>query len=230
MRVLAIIPARGGSKGIPRKNIRLLAGKPLLQYTAEAALSAESLTRVILSTEDQETAEVGRKCGLEVPFLRPSELAQDDTPTLPVVQYTLRILEETGEKYDAVCLLQPTSPFRTAKSIDECIDLLVRVRADCVLTVLSVPQKYNPHWVYFENHDGFLELSTGEPTPIPRRQLLPPAFHREGSIYVARRDVVMEKNSLYGERVAGYAVASPSSINLDSLEDWEEAERLLAHE
>src|SRR6266516_4625509 len=111
-RVLGIITARGGSKGIPRKNIRLLGAKPLLQYTAEAAFGAKRLARVILSTEDEEIADVGRQCGLEVPFLRPSALARDDTPTLPVLQHAVRALEEGGESYDAICLLQPTNPFR----------------------------------------------------------------------------------------------------------------------
>src|SRR2546423_8592254 len=109
-RVLGIITARGGSKGIPRKNIRFLGAKPLLQYTAEAALSAKRLTRVILSTEDQEIADVGRKCGLDVPFMRPAELALDSTPTLPVLQHAVRELEAAGNRYDAICLLQPTNP------------------------------------------------------------------------------------------------------------------------
>src|SRR4051794_1319417 len=101
IRVLGIVPARSGSKGIPRKNIRLLAGKPLLQYTAEAALASTRLARVILTTEDAEIAEVGRKCGLEVPFLRPAELAHDDTPTLPVLQHAVLALESAGDRYDA---------------------------------------------------------------------------------------------------------------------------------
>src|SRR5947209_16849777 len=106
MRILAIIPARGGSKGIPRKNIRLLAGKPLLQYTAEAALAARQLNRVILTTEDEEIAEAGRACGLEVPFKRPPELARDDTPTLAVLQHAVQTIEKMGAHYDAICLLQ----------------------------------------------------------------------------------------------------------------------------
>ena len=121
LRVLGIIPARGGSKGIPRKNIRRLAGKPLLQYSAQAALGARRLARTILSTEDPEIAEVGRTCGLEVPFLRPPELARDDTPTLPVLQHAVRTLEAAGDHYDAVCLLQPTNPFRQSHDIDACI-------------------------------------------------------------------------------------------------------------
>jgi len=227
MRVLGIITARGGSKGILRKNIHLLAGKPLLQYTAEAALGTKRLTRVILSTDDEEIAEVGRKCGLEVPFLRPPELARDDTPTLPVLQHAVGALEKTGSWIDAVCLLQPTAPFRRPEDIDGCIVLLTETGADSVVTVLPVPPEHNPHWVYFRDDQGFLRLSTGEDAPIPRRQLLPPAFHREGSVYVTRRDVLMERNSLYGSKVAAFLIEPSRSVNLDTMEDWKKAERLL---
>jgi len=227
MRVLGIVPARGGSKGIPRKNIRLLCGKPLLQYTAEAALAAHSLARVILSTDDREIADVGEGCGLEVPFMRPAELAQDDTPTLVVVQHVVRLLEEQGDRFDVICILQPTSPLRTAEQIDDCVALLAESGADSVVTVLPVPAEYNPHWVYFKSEDGTLHITTGERNPIPRRQDLPPAFHREGSVYLVRRDTLIECNSLYGERTIGYPIDPAASVNIDRPEDLARAERLL---
>src|SRR5258708_262302 len=146
MRVLGVIPARGGSKGIPRKNIQLLCGIPLLQYAAESALAARLLSRVILTTDDEEIAEVGRRCGLEVPFLRPLELAEDRTPMLPVVQHAVRSLEQAGDHFDAICLLQPTNPLRQPEDIDSCIELLEARSADAAVTVLQVPVKYNPHW------------------------------------------------------------------------------------
>ncbi|HMA34032.1 MAG TPA: acylneuraminate cytidylyltransferase family protein [Chloroflexia bacterium] len=228
LRVLGLVPARGGSKGIPRKNIRLLGGKPLLHYTAEAARAAHGLARVILSTEDAEIAAVGRRCGLDVPFVRPLDLAHDDTPTLPVVQHAVRWLEAQGELFDAICLLQPTNPLRTAATIDACIDLLATSQADSVMTILPVPAEYNPHWVYFQDADGCLQLSTGAVRPIPRRQALPPAFHREGSVYVTRRDVVMAADSLYGTQVRGYLVDPAHSVNIDGPADWARAEQLLA--
>jgi CMP-N-acetylneuraminic acid synthetase len=228
MRVLGLIPARGGSKGIPRKNIKLLAGKPLLQYTAEAALSATRLSRVILSTEDQEIAEVARRCGLEVPFTRPKELSLDETPTLPVVQHAVNWLEERGDRFDAVCLLQPTNPLRQSADIDGCIDLLESGDFDAVVTILSVPPEYNPHWVYFKHEGDVLSLSTGESGPISRRQDLRPAFHREGSVYVTRRDVVMEQNNLYGRRLGGYLLDDGTSVNIDDLDDWVRAEVLVS--
>ncbi len=228
MRVLGLIPARGGSKGIPRKNIRLLAGKPLLAYTASAALAATRPARVILSTEDAEIAAVGRACGLDVPFLRPAALAQDDTPTLPVVQHALRELAAVGDLYDAVCLLQPTHPLRTAATIDACVDLLAAGTADSVVTVLPVPAEYHPAWVYFAAADGALHLSNGAATPPPRRQDLPPAFHREGSVYVTRTTVVLAGDSLYGTRLLGYPVTGLPSVNLDTADDWARAEVWLA--
>lgn len=229
MRVLGIVPARGGSKGIPGKNVRPLGGKPLLVHTAEAALAARRLSRVVLTTDDERIAEVGRGCGLEVPFLRPAELATDDTPTLPVLQHAVAELERTGDRFDAICLLQPTSPFRGAGDIDGCIELLESADLDAVVSVLPVPPEHNPHWVYFRGAGGLLRLATGEDQPIPRRQELPPAFHRDGSVYVTRRNVLMEGNSLYGKRLGGYlmqALAGSRSVNLDTPADWERAERL----
>lgn len=228
MKVLGLIPARAGSKGISGKNIRLLCGKPLLQYTAEAALAATLLSRVILSTEDKEIAKVGESCGLEVPFVRPAELAEDETPTLPVIQHAVRWLEESGERFDAVCLLQPTNPLRRPEDIDACIRLLETTNADAVVTITAVPAEHNPHWVYFQNGSNLLRLSTGEVTPIPRRQELPPAFHREGSVYVTRRDVLMETNSLYGVKLAGHLIAAESSVNIDGPQDWARAEAFLS--
>lgn len=227
MRVLGLITARGGSKGVPRKNIRLLCGKPLLQYTAEAALAAAALQRVVLSTDDEEIAQVGRDCGLDVPFLRPLELARDDTPTLPVLQHAVRFLEENGACFDAICLLQPTNPLRRAADIDGCVALWKNGNADAVMTVLPVPAEYNPHWVYFQQGDGTLFLSTREAAPLPRRQQLPAAYHREGSVYVVSRDVLMQQNSLYGSRLLGYAMNAERSINIDTPEDWRRAEQLL---
>ena len=228
MRVLGIVTARGGSKGVPKKNIRLLGGRPLIAWTSEAARGSKRLSRTILSTDDDEIASVGREVGLEVPFLRPPELALDTTPTLPVLHHAVRTLEASGDRYDAICLLQPTNPFRSADTIDACIEKLIATRADSVVTVLPVPAEYNPHWVYFADAGGALSLATGESTPIPRRQDLPKALHREGSVYVMRRDVLLDGNSLYGVRVVGHEIDPEHSVNIDTLADWARAEELVA--
>lgn len=226
MRILGVIPARGGSKGVPRKNVRALAGKPLVVWTIEAALSASHLDRIVLSTDDEEIAQAGRNAGIDVPWLRPSELAQDATPTLPVIEHAVGMAQGDGDDFDAVCLLQPTNPFRTPGLIDACLDRFVTSGADSLVTVLRVPDEHNPHWVYFEQ-DGRLVLSTGAPTPIARRQDLPAAYHREGSVYVTSINV-LASGSLYGERVIGFEVDATTSVNIDDEDDWARAERLLA--
>lgn len=226
MRVLGIVTARGGSKGVPRKNIRVLAGKPLLQWTAEAALEAKRLARVVLTTDDAEIAAIGRDAGLDVPFMRPAELALDTTPSLPVIQHVVATLEAAGDRYDATCLLQPTSPLRAPDTIDRCIELLETTDADSVMTVLPVPDEHNPHWVFFQDATGALVPALADP-PITRRQDLPRAFHREGQVYATRRDVLMLGNSLYGARTVGYPIDPAESVNIDMPDDWRRAEALL---
>jgi CMP-N,N'-diacetyllegionaminic acid synthase len=191
-------------------------------------MASRRLSQVILSTDDEEIAEIGRRCGVDVPFLRPGELAQDDTPMLPVVQHAVNLLEKRGQSVDAVCLLQPTNPLRRHDDIDACIDLLELCDADAVVTVLPVPIEHHPYWVYLRNDAGLLRLSTGAESPTPRRQDLPPAFYREGSVYVTRRDVLMEDNSLYGKRLVGHLLDGENSVNIDVPADWERAERLIA--
>lgn len=227
LRVLGLIPARGGSKGVPRKNVRPLAGRPLLDYTVEAARGSRRLSEIVLTTEDEEIARIGRGLGLDVPFLRPAELAEDETPMLPVVLHAVQWLEEHGRRFDAVCLLQPTNPLRRAEDIDGCIALLDEQRADAAVTVLRVPPEHNPHWVYLRCEDGCIHLATGETAPIPRRQDLPAAFHREGSVYVVRRDVLIGQKSLYGRFLVGYEMDARRSVNIDSSDDWARAESLL---
>ena len=224
MRVLGLITARGGSKGVPRKNIRLLHGKPLLAYAVETSLSSRTIDRTIISTDDEEIAGAGRAYGADVPFRRPRELALDTTPTLPVVEHALIALREQGDEFDAVCLLQPTNPLRRASDIDACVEMLQSTDADSVISVLPVPHEYNPKWVYWRQNDGNLRISTGDTEPISRRQDLPPAFHRDGSVYVTRSETILTGKSLYGERVHGYEIDPRFSVNIDTEEDWKEAE------
>jgi CMP-N-acetylneuraminic acid synthetase len=227
MRTVGIITARGGSKGIPRKNLKLLAGKPLLVWTVEAALQATKLARVILSTDDDEIADIGRTAGIDVPFMRPRELALDTTPSLPVLQHAANWLDDAHDPYQAIVLLQPTSPLRTAATIDGCVALLERSGADSVMTVIPIPAEHNPHWVYVRDASGALTLVTGEKEPIARRQDLPPAFCRDGSVFVVRREVLVERSSLYGDRTVGYVVNPASTVDIDTEEDWARTEAVL---
>jgi CMP-N-acetylneuraminic acid synthetase len=167
--------------------------------------------------------------GIDVPFLRPKRLSDDTSPTLPVVLHAIEMLEREGDRYDAVCLLQPTNPLRRAADIDNCIRLLTSSDADSVISVLPVPAEHNPYWVYLKTADGSLRLAMGDTQPISRRQDLPPAFHRDGSVYVTRTDVVTMHQSLYGKYVLGYEMSPEFSSNIDTLDDWREIEeRMLA--
>ena len=228
MKILGLIPARGGSKGVPRKNIRRLNGKPLLAYTAESALQSKTLTRVILTTEDAEIAEIGRSCGIDVPFMRPTELAQDSTPSLSVVRHALLTLQKNGEDYDAVCLLQPTNPLRRVEDIDACVELFTRSNADCVISVLPVPHEYNPKWVFWKNGGDKMSLATGDTEIVPRRQDLPPAYHRDGSVYVTRSEIIIDRGSLYGDNIQGYEMPPEFSANIDTEDDWKAIEKRFA--
>lgn len=202
-------------------------GKPLLGYTAEAALRARRLTRVVLSTEDPEIAAVGRACGLDVPFLRPPELARDDTPTLPVLQDVVRRLEAQGERYDAVLTLQPTHPLRRAEDIDGAIELLEQSGADSVISFVDAGEKH-PARMKFIGPDGrvldppFAEMFEGQP-----RQQLPRIYLREGSIYLTRRDVLMELGSLKGADCRAWIVPESRACNIDTPWDLFLAEQLL---
>jgi len=230
LKVLGIIPARGGSKGIPGKNTRLLAGKPLVQYTAEAARDAKTLHRTLLTTDDAQIAEVGRQLGLWVPFLRPAELAQDDTPTLAVLLHVVEWLTAQGEAYDAYCLLQPTAPFRTAQQIDQATTLLAASDADSVISAVSVPKHFHPAWQMKLQLDGALTLWNDDPLSqiITRRQALAETFVRNGAIYVMRHTTLVKKKSLYGDKCLPFIMSSEEQVNLDTLDDWQKAEQLLA--
>lgn len=227
MRVLGLVPARGGSKGVPRKNARKIAGKPLLAWTAEGALAAERLDRVVLSTDDDEIAELGRECGLDVPFQRPPALAADATPMIDVVVHALAWAETVGEHFDAICLLQPTNPLRTAADVDGAIALFDRSGADTVFTTLLTPAEHHPDWAFVDDGHGGLRLATGGTEPVARRQDLRPAFYREGSVYVTRSTVIRSRGSLYGDRIRSYPIDAARSVNIDTAADWVRAERLL---
>ena len=176
MKILAIIPARGDSKGIPSKNIKLLGGKPLLQYTYETAKQTSFFSKIILSSDNQEIIEVAKKIGLEVPFIRPKELATDDTPTIDVVKHTLKFYKNQEMYFDAVCILQVTSPFRTVEFINTSIEKFITRKCDSLISVQKIPHEFNPHWAFILNDIGNLVIATGEDKIVSRRQELPIAF------------------------------------------------------
>ena len=230
-KVLGIVTARGGSKSIPRKNVKDLAGKPLIAWTIESAKKSGVLDRVVLTTDDQEIAAVGRAWGAEVPFMRPRELAEDKTPHLPVMQHAVKWLEE-NEKYvpDYVMILQPTSPLRQPWHIQESVEIITKTNADSVVSIMPIPHHFHPLWAFEESKHGFLRLmATKKPiyTRIHQRQLLPKAYIHNSVIYLFRRRLLFdEKNpNFYGDKVAPYVVDEKYSVNIDSLEEWAIAEK-----
>ena len=231
MKVLGLIPARGGSKGVPRKNIKNLCGKPLIQYTIEAAQQANVLTEIMVSTEDEEIANVAQSLGAAVPFLRPQALAGDKAPTIDAVINVLETYQQLGKSFDVVCLLQPTNPLRSAEVIQRSIAKFKETEADCLLSVREVPHEYNPHWTFEEKGDTqLLKIATGEQVIIPRRQELPPAYYRDGSIYLTKSSVILEQKSLYGDHISFINMEGEPHVNIDTLADWKKAEQLLCAE
>ena len=226
MRVLAIIPARGGSKGVPKKNIKLLGGKPLIEYTIKDAKSSKFLTEIVVSTDDNEIANAAEKAGCKPPFIRPSELALDNSTSITVVQHAVDFFEKQNIFFDAICLLQPTSPFREKGFIDSAISKFIASKADSLVSVLPVPHEYNPHWTFKIGENNLLKIATGETEIIPRRQELPAAYHRDGSIYISKVSVI-KKGTFFGESIS-YIESNPHFyVNIDTIEDWQKAEFFL---
>jgi CMP-N,N'-diacetyllegionaminic acid synthase len=226
MNVLGVIPARGGSRGIPTKNLAPLCGRPLLAYTADAVNESKKLTRTIVSTDDGRIAECGRSLGLEVPFIRPSTLAADDAPMLPVLQHAIRAMREHGFETDIVVLLQPTSPLRRGQHIDAAIDWLQRVRGDSVVSVVEVPHQFNPVSV-MRVDEGLLKPFLETPAPT-RRQDKPRLYARNGPAVLAVHARVIEGGSLYGDQSWPLIMTPEESLDIDTLWDLRLAETVLA--
>jgi CMP-N-acetylneuraminic acid synthetase len=234
MKVLGVITARGGSKGLPGKNLRPLGGKPLIAHTIDTARDSGAFDRLVLSTDDEAIAAEARTRGCAVPFMRPAELARDETPHLPVLQHAVSWLA-AHDRYepDAVMILQPTSPLRRAVDIRQSIALLDTSGADSVVSVSEVPAHYNPMRTLRIGGDGVASLFvTGEPVRrrINRRQDMPAAWTMNGAVYLFKTVVLTAAEpSLYGNRTAAYVMPPEFGISIDSLDDWKEAERALEH-
>ena len=230
--VLAIVQARGGSKSLPRKNIRSFAGHPLIAYSIAAALAAKKVSRLIVSTDDDEIAAIAQTYGAAVPFLRPLELAQDHSCDLTLFQHALHWLEEhEGYKPDMVVQLRPTSPLRPVELIDQAIDKLLHYpEVDCVRSV--TPPNQNPYKMWRDGEDGLLKpLMTGEfdePYNMPR-QHLPKVYWQTGHIDVIRSKTISFKNSMTGDKVLPILVDRLYCVDIDNEDDWIYAEWLLAH-
>jgi CMP-N,N'-diacetyllegionaminic acid synthase len=231
--ILGVVTARAGSKGIPGKNTKRLAGKPLIRYTIDCAQASGVFDRLVLSTDDEAAAAIARALGCEVPFMRPAALSADDTPHLPVMQHAVAWLrDEQQYRPDWVMILMPTSPLRQPSHLVEAAALALSSGADSVVSVDEVPAHFNPARMLTVDAGGWAHLADGQPVkrrPV-RRQGLPKAWVFNGAIYLFRTALLFDpvEPSLYGERVAAYEMAAPYGHNIDDLDDWEKAERLLA--
>ena len=227
-KILAIIPARGGSKGLKRKNIRALADKPLISYTIETAKTSKYLDRIIVSTEDEEISSISKEYGAEVPFLRPMELAEDATPGIDPILHCLKWLEEKqGYVPDYVCLLQCTSPLRTNSQIDEAIEEMLEKKADSIVSVYESDK--SPYWMKkIENGKlkNFLEADMN----YARRQDIPKAYMLNGAIYICKTDLLIKNKGWYSENTVPYIMDKITSVDIDDIDDFRYVEYLMKEE
>ena len=227
-KVLAVIPARGGSKGVPRKNIRMVGGKPLIAYTIDAALAVKNrLHRLIVSTDDAEIAAMAQDYGAEVPFMRPVELGGDKVPMVPVLKHAIQTIEELdGIKLEWVLLLQPTCPFRAPEDILAALELAAAGGCDSVISVVRV-LAHHPILMKKIENDRLLPFMIEEIEGTRRQDYNPPAYMRNGSIYLTRRDNLMNNNSIWGKVIRPYIMPEERSVNVDSEMDMKLVEFML---
>ena len=231
--VLGVVTARAGSKGLPGKNTKLLAGKPLIAYTIEAALASGIFDRLIITTDDERAAAIARELGCEVPFMRPPELSRDDTPHLPVMVHAAQWLRDReGYLSDWTMILMPTSPLRQPRHIVESVELATRTGADAVVSVDEVPAHFHPMRTLTVDANGWARLFVADrpvrERPV-RRQGMPGAWVFNGAVYLFQTALLFGADpTLYGDRVQAYSMTPPYGHNIDDAKDWAEAERLLS--
>jgi CMP-N,N'-diacetyllegionaminic acid synthase len=221
---LAIIPARGGSKGVPQKNIRNLAGKPLIAWTIEQCLSCDLIEKTIVSTDDDQIASISRRYGAEVPFIRPEELARDETPTEPVLKHAVNWFESIGESFDAIILMQPTSPIRHKSTIKNAIKEFEEKRVNSLVTVCD---NHSFFWKNLQNPEPLYNYKSR-----PRRQDIKEEdrWYREtGSIYITRTQAFLSQNNRLCDPIGVYVMRDDEGYEIDSLTDFEIVESLIAN-
>ena len=223
-RVLGLVPARAGSKGVPDKNVKPLAGASLLDYAARAGRESGVLDRIVLSTDSTAIADAGRQAGLEVPFLRPADLAADETPMLAVIRHALASLDQSGWHADLLVLLQPTSPLRTAQHVREAVSTLRDTSADSVVTVVEVPRHLSPDYV-MRIEQGVLRPFLPDGARITRRQDARAAYAREGTVYACWRRTIETFGDIYGADCRPLLLDPAESLSIDTPADRDEAER-----
>jgi len=224
--ILGIIPARGDSKGVPGKNIRLLGGMPLIRHTIKEAVKSKYIDKLILSTDSDEIADVCREAGLEIPFMRPAELAQDNSRAIDTYIYTLKRMEtEFNYRADILVVLQPTSPLRTVEDIDGSIEMLINKGADSVISVCEV--EHSPYWYKTLDKEHKIQPFTSCSDANANRQELPSVYRPNGAVYVFRNELIVEKQTYYTDKTYAYIMPQERSIDIDTLLDFKIAGLLI---
>ncbi|MHB1688182.1 MAG: acylneuraminate cytidylyltransferase family protein [Ignavibacteriaceae bacterium] len=218
-KTLALIPARGGSKGVPQKNIKNLNGKPLIAWTIETALQCKYIDRIVVSTDDEKIASIAKQFNADVPFLRPKELAQDNSKSIDAVLHCINWLKENGDEYDILILLQPTSPLRIATDIDKSIEMLFEKKADSIVSVCKT--EHNPLWSNTLPNDGRMNRFLKNEFANLNRQQLPQYYRLNGAVYSAWTDYVVKNLSFFGKNTFAYIMSNERSIDVDSSFDFE---------
>jgi CMP-N,N'-diacetyllegionaminic acid synthase len=218
-RILGLINARGGSKGVPGKNIKLMNGKPLIGYSIECGKASRYIDRLLISTDDPEIANVAKSFGADVPFLRPLELASDTSKQIDAIIHAVGYVENQGELYDYVCVLQPTCPLRQAEDVDGTLELLISTQADSAITVTDVGGRH-PRTLYKKDNNCNLVPYLDSDAAGVLRQNFEDLFWRTGAVYAMKRDVLINRLSLYGDSICGYVMPEERCFNIDSPFDW----------
>ena len=224
-KIICIIPARGGSKGVPKKNIKILNGKPLLQYSYEFAIKLNIFNTICLSTDSKEISDIGKKIGLDTPFIRPESISTDESSSFEVVKHAIDFYKINFNKvFDYVCLLQPTVPFRDIDVLlPKIIESINNSKVDTIISFREVPHQYNPQWLFKLDKNSKYISPIDKAGIVTRRQDLKSFYHRDGSIYIFKVKN-LESNSIYGNFIFPILLNDKNDINIDTMEDWSRAE------
>lgn len=225
-KILTIIPARGGSKTIPRKNIKKFCGKPLIAWTIDHALECDYLDRIVVSTDDLQISKISKEFGAEVPFLRPDKMAEDDSPTIDAIIHCLDFLENNGYYPEIVVLLQPTSPLRTVQDIESALNLFFEYEKTCSSVVSVSEFDHSPYWS-LKIEKGYLKPNFGEKYFKIRRQDLPQLYKPNGSIYISNNNNLRKFRGFFGNKIVPYLMPQERSVDIDTIIDFKLAELML---
>lgn len=224
-KVIAIIPARSGSKGLPHKNIKLLCGKPLIYYTIKTAIDSGIFDKVLVSTDNEKYARISQEFGAEVPFLRPSELAEDMSSSVDVILHCLQELKKRGEEYDTICLLQPTSPLRTVNNIQDAFKLFKTKKANSIISVCEC--EHSPLWINSLDDSLSMEHFIDNDIKNKPRQILEKFYRLNGAIYIIKKNCLFEQQDFLGKKSYAYIMSQKESIDIDNKIDFIIAETLM---